>query len=461
MHCVTRKEEQDELDPSVSRHNTDPLAAALGSMEKHLYPRRELSALLKDYNQKIGNDEAALANAERVVNEMSYCIVTGQQLGFLGGPAYTILKAVSCLLIARQTGAIPLFWLATEDHDIAEIEKTYTLDSLGNLKKYKLSFPKGLSVEDLRLSAKNIALIEAFFLQNRLGEIPCPIRENDSYCTVMATILARLFRGTGLLFLEPKLLRPMSQALYSREIKKAEEINALLRRDAHAMTLEGKEAPLSIQEGALNLFLKDDHLQRIKLIKQGPLFFAGKNAYSEDQLLELLAQSPHRFSSNAAARPLVQCHLIPTAAYVAGPNELKYHRQLKGYFAYHNVPMPSIIPRLSMTFIPKKAQSYLEILNLAPWEAIPTSWESLFLWLSDYKQGGGDWERAAREQCEKLGIPYNALHYLRNLLRPYGERQERTLNWFWLQAQTEENLIEFLLKQMSWNSQGHHYCFLS
>ena len=104
-----------------------------------LYPRAQLSECLVKYNQLIGNDSSAVQQAEKLAEDGSVCVFTGQQLGLFGGPSYTILKAVSCILLARELGAIPIFWLATEDHDVAEIDHTYTLDSFGNLEKYRLS----------------------------------------------------------------------------------------------------------------------------------------------------------------------------------------------------------------------------------------------------------------------------------------------------------------------------------
>src|ERR1700722_14421158 len=96
------------------------------------YPRSQLHHLLKEYNQTIGNDQPALENAERILQSETACVITGQQLGMMGGPSYTILKGISCLLFACKINAIPIFWLATEDHDISEIDHTYLLDSLGN-----------------------------------------------------------------------------------------------------------------------------------------------------------------------------------------------------------------------------------------------------------------------------------------------------------------------------------------
>ncbi len=148
------------------------------SLAKRSYPRKALVPLLTAYNREIGNDAAALANIGRLGDSTSVCVVTGQQLGLMGGPSYTILKAISCLLLARATGSIPIFWAATEDHDIGEIDHTTLLDSLSNLATFRLRFRHdGRFVEDLTLTEGHLEAIRSFCeaagLDPCRGILPC------------------------------------------------------------------------------------------------------------------------------------------------------------------------------------------------------------------------------------------------------------------------------------------------
>lgn len=467
MHIVTRDEASTDDHPfldtflEIPPRHPEALNIAKKMLEGRVYPRESLALILADYNRSIGNDDSsALANAKKVGENDVYCVVTGQQLGVLGGPAYTILKAISCILLARQSRAIPIFWLATEDHDIGEIESTFVLDKLGNIKKYRLPFPKGGAVEDLILSEENISVIKKFLSDCHLEESNFQMRAGESYSLVMARFLAHIFRGTGLLFIEPRCLRPLSVSFFEREIVEAQQINTCLIQTSEKLVKAGGIPGIEVQDGDINLFYKDKKGQRKKIRRQGTDFLIGDQEYSEEKLRSLIRDQSGNFSPAAISRPLFQCSVIPTIAYIGGPAELEYHRQLKEYFHYHNIPMPWIYPRLSMTFITKEAQDFMEKLKLEPWNPLPRHWEVIFpqvQGIKDLKER----KNALRALCEKNQVPYSALHVLYNLLQPYGKLQERTFNWFWLQAQTNENLIENVMQKLSWDAKGHHYCYLS
>jgi uncharacterized protein YllA (UPF0747 family) len=311
--------------------------SVIPSLNDQNYPRKELSEILIKYNQSIGN---AVENAEKLAQNDSRCIITGQQLGLFGGPSYTILKAISCLLIAREVNAIPIFWLATEDHDVDEISNTYLLDKKGNLEKFHLRFPRNrLFVEDLTLTPSALKEIERF--EETVG-IHIKSQET-SYCKRMVKYLVKLFEGTGLIFVEPYLLRQLARPIFSKEITEGTENNIFIKRDGKYRT-------------------------KVMLDESTP--------YAKDELLRLLEEHPEMFSANVSLRTIVQSSLFPTQAYVAGPNEMKYYGQLEGLHRFHNVQMPFLIPRISATLIPSYAR---DMLHAEPWEEIPQGKEGHLL----------------------------------------------------------------------------------
>jgi bacillithiol biosynthesis cysteine-adding enzyme BshC len=452
------------------------------------FPREALTDILLSYNRRIGNDARAFDEIDRLKQPDRLCIVTGQQMGLLGGPTYLVLKALTCLLLAREMDATPIFWLATEDHDVSEVNHTYLLDSFGNIEKHTTVFPRdGRPVEDLVLSGKNVEviehLLEALNLPKNLF-----VKEGESYALAMAHFLASQFAGTGLVFIEPKELRPLSIPFFKKEIEEAKTILNILQETTSRLIDAGGTAVLSFRE-ATQLFLKENH-HRQKIRFDGSTYSTGTNHYFKQQLLSLAENEPERFSLNAAARPVLQSLLIPTLAYVAGPSEVAYFQQLSDYHRFHHVTMPCIVPRLSATLIPHQGTVFLEQCHLKPWQAIPHHWIELMPDLAASVQSLYDeWNQCAfrhfqhaiapeilsryvrwttrkiqhklcKSRLKSQGIASHALHYLRNLIHPHEKQQERVLNWWNFQGDAQENLIHAFLNEAQWQIPEHLYCFI-
>lgn len=449
------------------------------------YERSRLVQILTEYNQSINNDECALKNIQQLEKKETVCVVSGQQAGFMGGPSYTILKGLSCLLLAREKKAIPIFWLATEDHDLQEVDHTFLIDSLGNLKEFKIRLGQNRqhqALEHLKFTAKHKEAIEEFLKFINIDSFEIPFAQN--YATVNASFLAYLFKGSGLIFLEPKILRPLGKSFFQKEIERAEDIYTLLKENQENLLKQGLKAPLPIEKAAqFFIFSEDQKREKVDFDQEG--FKAGNKKYKKEELLSLLEKQPERFSTNAKARPLVQSAVLPVAAYIAGPNELNYFRQLKEYFAFHQIPMPWVLPRLSATFITTEGEEILKKLKLKPENEIPIHWSELFKDVqkkletlqTEWKNSGlkifsedfseKNFETQIKYQLEKiekkiihkklqsLAVPSFGLHYLRNLIHPHNHLQERVLNFCTFQRSSTNSFILKLLEKLKWNIKGH------
>lgn len=426
MKIVTQKQPQlfqESSDSSfftISPYDPHGLEKATEIDEKN-YPREKLADILMEYNISIGNDALALQNIKRLAQPESHCVITGQQLGFMGGPSYTILKGISCVQLARDADAIPVFWLATEDHDIGEIDHTFLVDSFGNLKKFHLLLPKrGISVEDLELTEGHFEIINQFLNDVKAAHLFSKPKKSILYSRWMVQFLVKMFAGTGIVFVEPYLLRNLAVSFFKREVLERVSIQRVLQKTTQKMKDAGIDPSLHL-ENDTNLFIKTEENHRNKLIVG--------SSFSEKELLELIDQEPERFSTNVAARPVLQSLLFPTLAYVAGPSELAYFQQLGDYHRYHGISMPWIVPRLSATILSLHAQELLKEEKLSPWDLLPSKGEGV--------------------------------HYLRNYLHPHGKLQERILNWWQFQGASRENLIQEMIGQTDWRtSKGHLYCYL-
>ncbi len=203
-----------------------------------------------------------------------------------------------------------------------------------------------------------------------------------------------------------------------------------------------------------------------------------------------MKNQPEIFSTDVAARPVLQSLIFPTLAYVGGPSELKYHEQLHEYFAYHHLTMPIMVPRLSSTFVTPYAAEVLEKSSSNPWDNIPMHWNSLIPELEDGIDELKDaWqtsissifekeftphqiEQLVRQPIEKIryrllkkrlsmrGLSYNSLHFLRNLIQPHNKPQERVLNWLAFQSLTSQNLIQEFLTKANWRETYPSYSFI-
>ena len=496
MHVVEQGGSKPYVDDSFSSFLSvspfDPAAADLSRswIRKQDYDRQSLADVLQRYNQSVGNDSKAIEQVGRLRNEKSVCVVTGQQLGLCGGPAYTVLKAVSCCLLAKKYDAVPIFWAATEDHDVSEIDHTYLLDNLGNLNKVRLHFSKGGSfVEDLLLSPEHLKVIRHFAELVGQVELFQSIEKETSYSKAMIKVLLALFKGTGLVFVEPRVLRPLAKKIFAYEISNSEAISTILQKTTQKFVQSGGSPVLDVSQST-NLFFKSKEGFRLKILCDGSCYHIGSRRASKQELLDLIEVEPERFSTNAAARCIVQNTLFPVLAYIAGPSEIAYHRQLKDYHACHGVAMPWLKPRLSMTIVPPVAQEMMKKLNLQAWDAIPCSWSEIIPeineevdalskdWLqSAVRQFGVDLshkvlEHHIRYQVKKLqrkavlsrlrkrGVASYALNYLNNLLHPRGKLQERVVNWWEFQTHTEISIIYELLNLLDDIPRGHLYCYL-
>lgn len=413
--------------PLVPIPTQEDVQLKLKAIGEHSFDREKLAQILEAYQNQLPEDHESKKSLEKLRRSGSICVITGQQLGFMGGPFLLILKAITAIHFARRWNAIPILWLATEDHDVNEIDHTTLIDAQGNLKKYKLTFPKKKFVEDLQLNESHLQVIRQFSkdLNFPIEIEKIKVKVGDNYAITMAQYLAVLFRGTGLLFIEPRLIRPLAHSFFKNEIENREEIYQILKRS------EEQGRVLNFPRGELNLFFKGENQERLRIKYRDKFFQIGNKEYKEQEILTLLDDHLEQFSPSAAARPLLQSAIFPTLAYIAGPTEVNYYQQLMEYHHFHQIVMPLIIPRISTTFLPPKASKLLNEEEIKPWEI---------------------------NMVKPKHISAQEGHYLKNLLNPHNKFQERILNWWQFESEIPKNLIESLLEEVPYPYPNHFYC---
>jgi bacillithiol biosynthesis cysteine-adding enzyme BshC len=332
--------------------------------------RGRLADLLAVQNAEFSGGAAATANIERLRAGAS-AVVTGQQVALFGGPLYTLLKAATAIARAREAteagfDTVPVFWLATEDHDFAEIAHV-ELPARDGLKAVTIGPPPEapLPVGGIRLGPEiEIALAKVEALLGE-GEATALLREAYLPGTTLAgafgSLIARVFSRWGLIVIDAAApgFHALGAEVLGQAICNADDLHAaLVQRDAELVD-RGYHAQVKVGEQSSLLFLIDEKtgarlsLRRVRA-DGGMQWKAGGRHYSNEELLEILQVSPERCSPNALLRPVFQDAVLPTSAYVAGPAEIAYFAQSEVLYRAMLGRATAVLPRFSVTLVEPK-----------------------------------------------------------------------------------------------------------
>ncbi|MFQ5662294.1 MAG: bacillithiol biosynthesis cysteine-adding enzyme BshC [Terriglobia bacterium] len=354
--------------------NPASFSAAAAKISLEASRRSALADVLGEQNQHFGADRETQANIARLGEGRALAVVTGQQAGLFGGPAYSVYKALTAIRLAEKLTAegmpaVPVFWLASEDHDFAEVNHCFLLDPQNQpLALYDNSAPAentpigelafDASIETLREQVKRLwprdGVAEAESLL--AGYTP-----GVSYAHAFARFFQRLFAGRGLVVLDPlhPTLHALSRPLFRRALEEAHNLHAALRNRDRELKRAGYHAQVRLRENGTLLFVTIDS-QRWPLRRRANGFvLPGQREQPLPALLAELEAAPERFSANVLLRPVVQDWLLPTVAYVAGPNELCYLAQASVLYDSLLGRMPVVVPRASLTLVDAKVRRLL------------------------------------------------------------------------------------------------------
>ncbi len=330
--------------------------------------RAALAGALRDYHRSLGTLNAETqALLDRLAHPASRVVVTGQQAGVLTGPAYSVHKAADAALLARsldheEAPVVAIYWIASQDHDAAEVASTTLLDMSERLHRLVLDVPEGQPIGRIAWREEWTAQIRQLLAEFDApaeyraavsGRIEQAVSGGGSYADVFARLIHGLLSTAGLLVLDPMfpaLARLMAPAL-RRELEQPLASSEKIEDAAHRLERAGFEPQLRRPAGATNLFVEEEDGQRRLLRFDGKRFQSGTREYSRDELLALLEDDPSRLTPAAGLRPAVQDTLLPTLAFVVGPGEIAYGAQLREVYELHGLHQPLLWPRLSVTWL--------------------------------------------------------------------------------------------------------------
>jgi bacillithiol biosynthesis cysteine-adding enzyme BshC len=488
------------------------------------FPRRPdtlARALVRQ--QELRGAPGAAAKAERLARPDALAVVTGQQPGLFGGPLYVLYKALAALKVAAQleerrgTPVVPVFWVAADDHDFAEVRQTTVLDESGRLRTLRYSparEPAGQPLSGVLLDESITALIEE--LRRALPEnlhrdallerLAACYRPGASFSGAFAAFLSSLLPSLVVLDPSDPAVKALMAPVLSREIQERSPSSQMARRAGEGLLAAGYHQQVPLRPGFLNLFVVLEGERRALAVDDGSLEVRGLGRRIPlAEAVHMLAEDPAPWSPGALLRPLAQDLILPTAAYVGGPAEIAYHAQIGPSYAHFGIPRPTLLPRPGVTLVEPGPARALEAEGLLPPdlqddpEAILARWvqaahpqvdaafartrEALAREMDAVEQtlGGLDptlagaadaargraqhqiqglYEKATRVLKKRDQERAERLRRTRDALFPGGSLQERGLGLLGPVARHGEGLIEDVLESMDPWAQGHQFVWL-
>ncbi len=356
--------------------NLDGIEAAAEAIDYPGERRERVVAALRRQNADAG--PAVAANLDRLARRETVVVATGQQVGLLGGPCFAAYKALAAIKYAaelsnRGTPAVPVFWLATEDHDIDEVSHVELLDRdsrrveiqaatdvrpgapAGDAKVREVDFEKlRTALSGMDFSSEVQTLVEETY-----GGAP---RFGEAF----AALWRRLFAKRGLILLDPmdEELRATAAPLLQQALEAREPIAAELAERARVLQQRGYHVQVAAPADGVMLFRFEDG-RRTPLRLEDAGYKAGRRAYARDELQRLLESEPESFSPNALLRPVVQDYLLPTAGLLGGPAELAYWAQSAVLYERLLGRAPAMLHRASFTLLGQRVVKLLDKYELS------------------------------------------------------------------------------------------------
>lgn len=349
------------------------------------FDKHVLYDILKQQNVSFGGNEKTAANIELLDNDNTFAVVTGQQVGLYTGPVYTILKSLTTIKLAENLkkrfpnyNFVPIFWLESEDHDFDEANHIDVINKQNELLRVgypeqvavdgeevkKSQKPVGSMVFDNEINSINIELREALmqtdFSEKIMAKIEEFYKEGNDFRHAFAQTMNWLLKDFGLVFLDPsdkeikKLLTPIFEKELTSHPKLCEAV-------IHSSAELEKQYDLQVKPKVINLFFIHNE-NRLLIEPRDNNRFALRNSkkrFEQEELLNILFESPELFSPNVVLRPICQDYLLPTIAYVGGPGEISYFAQFKDAYNHYDITMPVIYPRVSASVLESKISKFL------------------------------------------------------------------------------------------------------
>ena len=337
-------------------YESESFARAAGEID---YPDDRRAAMVAALRAQNGDSESL----ERLSRPGTVAVVTGQQVGLFSGPAYTIYKAIAAAHVARQLTArgipaVPVFWLATEDHDFAEVNHAWVYGASDEPTAVRVEAPAefagkpipvgGIPIAEPPLHELRAALAGLPFLDDVMGLVDQAYRPGATMGAGFRALLKSLLAKLDLLYLDPldPAVRKIGAPFLAQALRAVPELKAGFLGRNKELTDSGYHAQVHVDQKTSLFFLLEKG-ERVALRRKD-------SDYAE------LAARAEQMSPNALLRPVWQDYLLPTVAYVGGPGELAYLAQSEVAYRLLLGRMPVAMARSGFTILDTRSRKLLE-----------------------------------------------------------------------------------------------------
>jgi bacillithiol synthase len=500
-----------------ARWDDDALAASAARVRAAGRPLEALAEALARQQEQRGA-AAAAANARRLAQGGTVAIVTGQQPVVFGGPLFVLYKALAAISTAERlqerlgSPVVPVFWVASDDHDFAEVRSITVVDETGVLRTLRYAparEPSGQPASRVLLDDSITTLVDelraalppGLHREAMVERVARCYRPGTSLSSAFALLVSEVFPELVVLDPSDVALKVLMAPVLSRELAEGSPSSRTAIAAGQRLLEAGYHQQVPLRDGFFNLFLLMAGERRALAVRDGGIEVRGLGReIPRAQAMQMLAAAPGDWSPGALLRPLTQDLVLPTLAYVGGPAEVAYHAQIGDSYAHFRVTRPIILPRPSVTVIePAQARALeTESLSLCDLQADPETvlarWardahpeveaaftrarDAILAGLSGVEESLGAVDptlRAAAEsakgralhQVESLQekstralkkrdqVRADRLRRTRDALLPGGSLQERGLGWIGLLARQGDAVVAELKRRVDPQARGH------
>ncbi|MET0552122.1 MAG: bacillithiol biosynthesis cysteine-adding enzyme BshC [Vicinamibacteria bacterium] len=500
-----------------ARWDDEALVASADRVRSAARPLAAVAEALARQQEARGG-AAAAANARRLAQAGAVAVVTGQQPVVFGGPLFVLYKALAAITTAERmqerlgTPVVPVFWVASDDHDFAEVRSVTVVDDAGSLRTLRYAparEPSGQPASRVILDESIAALLDELRAALPAGlhrdavveRVAKCYRPGASLSSAFAQLVSEVFPDLVVLDPSDAALKTLMQPVLSRELSEGSPSSRTAIAAGQRLLDAGYHQQVPLRDGFFNLFLLMEGERRALAVRDGAIEVRGlAREIPLARALQMLEAAPADWSPGALLRPLTQDLLLPTLAYVGGPAEVAYHAQIGGTYTHFGVTRPIILPRPSVTVVePAQARALeTESLSLCDLQADPETvlarWardahpeieaaftrarDAILAELSGVEEALGAVDptlRAAAEsakgralhQVESLQekstralkkrdqVRGDRLRRTRDALLPGGSLQERGLGWIGLLARQGDAVVAELKRRVDPQARGH------
>lgn len=323
--------------------------------------REILSKVLHKQLSYLQISESQEFNLNSILSENTFTVTTGHQLNLFTGPVFFIYKILQTIKLAEvlnenhpESHFVPIFWMATEDHDFDEINHFRTENDFFEIKEKSGGAVGKIEVEDaFFISQFAEDFKDSVFGTELILIMKNAYRKGNTLAEATRILVHELFSEYGLLIIDGDEYELKNQM---KTVFKNELLNEMLFNSTKSKVdfLKSEYGKVQVNPREINLFYLSETRNRID--KSGDRYHIvdTDKSFSEKEILSELENSPEKFSPNAVLRPAFQESVLPNIAYIGGNAEIMYWLELPDYFSEAGIPFPFLVPRNSMLMISEK-----------------------------------------------------------------------------------------------------------